>query len=60
MLAVMLEGEGYRVTSARDGHEGLDAVHHDRPGLIILDWEMPGMSGEEFLKYFAVPHLCSC
>jgi len=33
----LLEGEGYEVSEAISGHEGLDAARKDKPDLIVLD-----------------------
>jgi len=41
-----LEG-GCEVLAAPDGPSGLKAIHKHRPDLIILDVQMPGMSGIE-------------
>ena len=39
--------EGYDVTTASDGEEGLAAMDIARPDLVILDVMMPGMDGLE-------------
>jgi CheY-like chemotaxis protein len=41
--------EGYRVTAAQDGAEGLARARALRPDLIVLDLMMPVMDGFEFL-----------
>jgi CheY-like chemotaxis protein len=40
-----LEGEGYRVLTARDGEEALERVRATRPPCIILDLKMPRLGG---------------
>jgi len=40
-----LEYEGYRVTVARDGEDGLRLAKESRPDLLILDVMLPKMSG---------------
>ena len=40
----------WRFLSARDGREGLDQAHREPPGLVLLDLQLPGMSGEEVLE----------
>jgi DNA-binding response OmpR family regulator len=41
---------GYRVRVAQDGKEALALVEQERPHLIILDLNMPGMNGIEVLR----------
>jgi two-component system sensor histidine kinase/response regulator len=36
---------GYQVTTFADGAHGLDAVGAARPGLVVVDLKMPGLSG---------------
>jgi DNA-binding response OmpR family regulator len=48
-LAQLVEAElcleGYRVTVATNGMEGLSVAREVQPDLLILDWMMPGLSG---------------
>jgi CheY-like chemotaxis protein len=46
----ILEGEGYHIHSAQDGLDCLDSIHGIRPELILLDINMPGMSGLEVCR----------
>lgn len=41
---------GYRVRVAQDGKEALALVEQERPHLVILDLNMPGMNGVEVLR----------
>ena len=50
LLQYNLEREGYSVSLAKTGEEGLDAVKVKRPDLVILDIMLPGMDGIEVLK----------
>ncbi len=45
-----LEEEGYEVSSAMSGEEALKAFQEAPPDLVILDINMPGMSGIEVLR----------
>ncbi|HEY2991032.1 MAG TPA: sigma-54 dependent transcriptional regulator [Candidatus Binatia bacterium] len=45
-----LESLDYRVLVAADGVEALDVIEKQTPQLVLLDIEMPGMSGLEVLK----------
>jgi DNA-binding response OmpR family regulator len=45
-----LEYEGYRVTVANDGINGLMQARDTNHDLIIMDWMMPGISGLEMCR----------
>jgi CheY-like chemotaxis protein len=45
-----LEAEGMTVVEAANGPETLDVFVRERPDLVFLDVEMPGMSGLEVCK----------
>jgi CheY-like chemotaxis protein len=45
MLDVALTFKGYRVVTARDGLQALEAIQKERPALIITDILMPRMDG---------------
>ena len=45
-----LKQEGYEVTVARNGEEGLEAATRNAPDLVILDVRLPGMDGFEMLR----------
>jgi two-component system NtrC family sensor kinase len=47
---MILEPEGYEVLSARDGQEGLDRALDERPDLILLDVNMPRLTGIQVLE----------
>lgn len=52
LVALVLEEEGFTVETAADGQEGLEAVEHAMPGLILLDMKMPVMDGRQFASEF--------
>jgi DNA-binding response OmpR family regulator len=41
--------EGYKVTTCASGDAALLEVVRDAPDLIILDWMLPGLSGDQVL-----------
>ncbi len=43
--------EDYLVTKACDGEEAVDKIKAEKFGLIITDMKMPGISGEEVVKF---------
>ncbi|HUQ13878.1 MAG TPA: response regulator [Novosphingobium sp.] len=45
----IVEGLGYAVTEAENGEEALARCRAAMPALILLDWDMPVMTGIEFL-----------
>lgn len=46
----ILEHEGYRVVSAKDGEEALEKLEVERPMLILLDIMMPGRNGYQVCR----------
>ena len=49
-LQYALEQEGYEVTLARSGEDGLEVATRSAPDLILLDVRLPGMDGFEVLR----------
>lgn len=49
-FAALLTLEGFAVTEARHGREGVDLARRDRPDLIVCDITMPGMNGHRVLE----------
>jgi two-component system, OmpR family, KDP operon response regulator KdpE len=47
VLRTTLTSHGYTVAEARTGDEALEQIRSDRPDLILLDVNMPGISGLE-------------
>ena len=47
VLRATLSSNGYDVVEAKDGQEAIDMVIQERPDLILLDVNMPGMNGLE-------------
>ncbi len=46
----ILETLDFTVEEAGDGREALDRVSVSMPDVVLLDWNMPVMSGIEFLR----------
>jgi DNA-binding response OmpR family regulator len=54
LLAVLedvLRGEGYEMQTARDGIAAIRRLLTFRPEVVLLDLEMPGMNGHEFIAW---------
>jgi two-component system, OmpR family, phosphate regulon response regulator PhoB len=50
LLKYNLEKEGYRVSLARDGDDGLMLAEEGKPDLILLDWMLPKVPGIEVCR----------
>jgi diguanylate cyclase len=48
-LLSRVDGVGYHVTEISEANDAWEICQQDRPDCIILDYEMPGMNGMEFL-----------
>jgi len=58
LLKRTLISQGYEVVVANDGEQGLAQARQLGPGLVICDWNMPGMTGLEVCRQVkATPHL---
>ncbi len=49
-LEEVLRGDGFEVASCPRGDQALDAVAQHKPGLILLDVMLPGLSGYDICK----------
>ncbi|MGB3807926.1 MAG: response regulator [Erythrobacter sp.] len=45
----ILESLGFTVNEAEDGQQGLLACEAEMPDVVLLDWNMPVMTGIEFI-----------
>ncbi|WP_394792352.1 PleD family two-component system response regulator [Rhodoferax sp.] len=50
-LALLLEGDGYRVRIALSGQEAVEALSNYQPSCVLLDFQMPGMDGLELARH---------
>lgn len=49
LLRMTLPDEGFDLVEAKDGNQALQLTDGRAPALVLLDWKMPGFSGEEVL-----------
>ena len=49
-LEALLADDGYRVTTAVNGVQGLEKVNEFEPDLVLIDYMMPVMNGPDMLK----------
>jgi DNA-binding response OmpR family regulator len=54
-ITMILESQGYQVSTARDGIEGLATLKAENPDLMILDLMMPKMDGFAVCKELQDP-----
>jgi DNA-binding response OmpR family regulator len=54
-INMILESQGYKVVTARDGVEGLASLRAEKPDLLILDLMMPRMDGFAVCKELQDP-----
>ncbi|MBI4327024.1 MAG: response regulator, partial [Chloroflexi bacterium] len=50
----ILAASGYQVETALDGEKALQQLRHTRYDLILCDWKMPGLSGQQFYHQLQV------
>ncbi|MEW6040374.1 MAG: response regulator [Elusimicrobiota bacterium] len=49
-LKTLLEGKGYNVITSYDGKDAIEKARKEKPGIILLDFIMPGISGMEVCR----------
>jgi len=47
----LLEAQGYNILQTRDGMQALDLARKERPDLIVMDIQLPQVSGLEVTKW---------
>lgn len=50
LVGLMLQRQGYQITAATNGQQGLEKALEDKPNLILLDIMMPEMDGYEVAR----------
>jgi two-component system cell cycle response regulator DivK len=51
LVVAILEDAGYQVVVAQSAEEGLPLAHTLRPGLVLMDIDLPGMDGLAALQH---------
>lgn len=49
-LRRMFERAGFRIDRTRDAETALETLNHSRPDLLIVDYRLPGMNGDELVR----------
>lgn len=52
LTTMMLKEEGYRVLAAADGRIGCEVFQKEKPSIVLMDWNLPEVSGINLLKSF--------
>jgi two-component system, cell cycle response regulator DivK len=50
LFSAMIAAEGYEVLEADSGQRGLDLAQQEHPDLIIMDIQLPGLSGLDVIQ----------
>ncbi len=50
LVGLMLQRQGYQISAATNGHQGLEKAFEEEPDLILLDIMMPDMDGYEVTR----------
>jgi len=50
IIAKLLQFEGYQVLTASNGEEGVQCVVKERPDVVLMDINLPGMDGNQTLR----------
>ncbi|SHO60189.1 response regulator transcription factor [Algoriphagus zhangzhouensis] len=56
LVQFRLKKDGYETVLVKDGNEGIDAIDHQNPDLIITDVMMPFRSGIEIIHHAKKNH----
>src|SRR5215207_4915955 len=59
LFSVILAARGYRVLQAIEGYRGIDLAHEEQPDLIIMDVQLPGISGLAITRALKTEHSTS-
>ncbi len=55
VLRFVLLDLGWEILEASSGEEALEMIARDRPSIVLLDLNMPGMRGEEVARRLSEP-----
>ncbi|MFN5173708.1 MAG: response regulator [Holosporaceae bacterium] len=50
LFSDLLEAKGFDVAKAKDGYQALELLAENRPDLILMDWQLPEITGQELTQ----------
>jgi CheY-like chemotaxis protein len=50
LMRNLLKEFGFQAVTAATGPEAIDAARQQQPALVLLDWNMPGMTGDQVIR----------
>jgi DNA-binding response OmpR family regulator len=56
LYAIGLNQRGFEVKLAANGAEAVERIRAEKPDILLLDWLMPLMDGDEVLRKIGVPN----
>ena len=56
LYAIGLNQRGFEVKLAANGAEAVERIRAEKPDILLLDWLMPLMDGDEVLRRIGVPN----
>ncbi len=59
LVGLMLQRQGYQITAATGGEQGLEKAFEERPDVILLDVMMPEMDGYEVTRRLRKNPICA-
>lgn len=59
-LRLLLAEEGYHVSVAAEGHQGVELVAQERPDVVLVDVGLPGLDGYQVAKRIRDGHRWRC
>lgn len=52
MMKTLLEMKGYRIVEAGDGQQAIEVAERERPGMVIMDLQLPRLHGFALTRHF--------